>query len=318
LNTPPSLFDHMDDKMKQETPPVTVVICTYNRSMLLSHCLRSLSEQSATPESYEVIVVDNNSTDSTQDIAMDFTRRFPNFKLIHEPEQGLSHARNRGWKEAEAPWVAYIDDDAKAMPGYIERLLFVIENYPFDCFGGVYLPWYEYGKPGWFRDEYASNLSVQDHTGVLNSGYASGGNFVIRRTILEEFEGFHADLGMRPDKIAYAEEALLQMQLRNAGYTIGFDPQLIVEHLVSREKLSPWWFVRSAYARSRDWETAQDIKPRLGRLLLTIRSLLHDLLYNLISKTPSLKRSDYFIQNWIVDVLAPIASKMGSMSGLMR
>jgi len=298
-------------------PMFSIVVCTYNRSAILRSCLDSLAEQTIPADRYEVIVVDNNSTDSTGIVATDFAQRYPHFRDITESKQGLSHARNRGWKEAVSDWVAYIDDDAKASPQYGERLLHIIEHYPFDCFGGVYTPWYKYGKPRWFKDEYASNITVQDHTGILSRGYASGGNFVIRRSLLEKFGGFQPGLGMRPDTIAYGEEALLQMQLRDAGYAIGFDPQLVGEHLVGREKLSPWWQIRSAYARGRDWEKALETKPRPRKVLGVLRSTLHDLFHDLIRKTPELSTSDYFPENWMIDVIAPVASKVGSLAGMV-
>ncbi len=81
--------------------------------------------------------------------------------------QGLSHARNRGYREAQAAWVAYMDDDAKAYPDFVERILYITDQYPFDAVGGMFLPWYKYGKPKWFRDTYASNGRLLDQVGIL-------------------------------------------------------------------------------------------------------------------------------------------------------
>lgn len=299
--------------MKQS---LSIVVCTLNRSHLLVECLKSLESQPVASDTYEVIIVDNGSTDATSDIAVSFARRNPHFRIITEPQTGLSNARNTGWKEANSDWVAYMDDDAKATPGYVERLFHIIKTYTFDCFGGIYTPWYKYQKPRWFKDEYASNITVQDHTGVLASGYVSGGNFAVKRTLLEKFNGFQPDLGMRPGKIAYGEETLLQMKLRDAGYIIGFDPLLIVEHLVSKEKLSPWWHVRSAYARSRDYARCVGSSSPYS-LFKTGKTLLHDFLYYTMKATPQLLFNEYYWQNWVIDVFRPLASRLGYLESML-
>lgn len=296
---------------------LSIVVCTLNRSPLLAECLKSLESQPVAPGTYEVIIVDNGSTDATLDIAESFARRNPHFRIIAEPQPGLSNARNTGWKAANSDWVVYMDDDAKATPGYVERLFHIIKTYPFDCFGGVYIPWYKYQKPRWFKDEYASNITVQDHTGVLASGYVSGGNFAVKKTLLEKFNGFQPDLGMRPGKIAYGEETLLQMKLRDAGYIIGFDPLLVVGHLVSREKLSPWWQIRSAYARSRDYNMCISVQFSYRELLHSCKSILHDLLYHVKKSSPYLFADNYYWENWILDVSRPIASHIGKIASML-
>jgi len=296
---------------------ITIIVCSYNRAEILQECLQSLAKQTAPPSRYEVLIVDNNSSDTTPLLCRTFTQPYAHFRYITEPRQGLSHARNRGWREAETEWVAYIDDDARASGNYVERILHVIEQHEFDCFGGIYTPWYRYAKPRWFRDEYASNMNVQDHTGPLASGYVSGGNLIIRRTLLEEFKGFNPNLGMRPGKIAYGEETLLQMQLRVAGYTIGFDPQLTIEHLVGREKLSPWWFVKSSYARNRDHTRCMSASSS-RTLVQTIKSVIHDLLFYTGRATPQMFSNRYYWQNWIIEVFSPTASHIGSFIGTLQ
>ena len=101
---------------------LSVVVCTYNRSDILRSCLESLGAQSANPERFEVLVVDNNSTDGTFEMAVSFSGCHGNFRVIREPLQGLSNARNRGWREAQGRYVAYIDDDAIASVGWVAAI----------------------------------------------------------------------------------------------------------------------------------------------------------------------------------------------------
>jgi len=90
---------------------ISVIVCTYNRAELLRELLPTLCEQTVAFTQYEVIVIDNGSTDHTKTVAAVFAARYPQVRYCYEPRQGLSHARNRGWQEAKGDYVAYIDDD---------------------------------------------------------------------------------------------------------------------------------------------------------------------------------------------------------------
>src|SRR3989344_2536998 len=107
----------------KETPIVTVVVCTYNRSDLLYKCLESLVRQTVSKNLYEVLVVDNNSKDNTQQAVKRFIKTYVHIRNIKTDVQGLSHARNIGWKHAKGEYIAYIDDDAIAEPDWIEQII---------------------------------------------------------------------------------------------------------------------------------------------------------------------------------------------------
>lgn len=85
--------------------PVSIIICTYNRSELLAFCLESLTTQTVPAGRFEVVVVNNNSSDDTDAVAAGFATQFPRFQLVHEHQQGLSHARNKGLEVAHYEWV---------------------------------------------------------------------------------------------------------------------------------------------------------------------------------------------------------------------
>jgi len=136
---------------------LTILICTYNRVAILEECLASFVNQTINNQQFEVIVINNNSTDTTQIVAEKYANNYTNFSVVKELNQGLSHARNRGYQEAASDWVAYVDDDAKAHPNFVEQALWTINNHEFDAFGGIYLPWYKYGKPKWLPKNFGSN-----------------------------------------------------------------------------------------------------------------------------------------------------------------
>jgi len=134
---------------------ISVVVCTYNHSFLLKNCVTSLYEQTLAKDKYEIIVVDNNSKDDTAEVV----KAFKNDELIRyifEEQQGLSHARNRGVSEAYGSYIAFIDDDAKAAPDWLEVAFQILNSTQpaLDCLGGPCYPFYLSEKPKWFLDEY--------------------------------------------------------------------------------------------------------------------------------------------------------------------
>ena len=101
---------------------LSVVICTYNRSDILTICLQSIAEFYPKTFAIEVIVVNNNSIDDTSTTLSDFSNTYAWLSIIDESQQGLSHARNAGYQSAKHDWVLYLDDDAKIDQHLFDRL----------------------------------------------------------------------------------------------------------------------------------------------------------------------------------------------------
>jgi glycosyltransferase involved in cell wall biosynthesis len=226
---------------------LSIIICTYNRAHIILQCLPTIISEIIKHPFIEVIIVDNNSKDNTNEVISSFLKVTPNIKYIIEEQIGLSYARNRGYKEADSGWVIYIDDDAKIQEGYINRLLLIISNYDFDCFGGMYYSWYLYGKPRWLPENFGNKESLRPDVGLIDgsTGWLSGGNFAIKKAVLKAVGGFNPELGMSGNNIGYGEEDYLQQQLFEEGYKIGFDPNLVIDHLVLPHKLALSWHLNS-------------------------------------------------------------------------
>lgn len=253
--------------MSRAQPVVSVIICTLNRAKWLHACLSALAADVTSAQCVEVVIVDNGSTDTTAGVVETIGRHFDSLRYCLEPRVGLSHARNRGVSEAHAEWIAFLDDDARPLPGYVQRLLTLVAEARFDCVGGVYLPWYAEGRAAWFRDEYASNaLSITHYGEMPPNAYASGGNCVIRRAALNAVGGFNQLLGMRGGVLAYGEETRLQIELLRHGYRIGGDPALRIEHLVAQRKQHLGWLLRQAWSVGRDSWATFDRQPNLRSL----------------------------------------------------
>ena len=219
---------------------VTLIICTYNRGFLLTETLPTIFDQDISPDLYEVLIVNNNSNDNTAAILHEFQNQYSNIRIIDETKQGLSHAKNTGMVAANTDWIVYLDDDAKVPKDFVRKAVQNIDNSDYRCFGGVYLPWYKFGKPKWFRDEYSSNKNKLNLFGTLNNDFISGGIMAIKKNLLLKYDGFSTEIGMEGNIIAYGEETLLQIQLRQDGVEIGYDPNWIMYHVVSDYKLSSW------------------------------------------------------------------------------
>lgn len=300
-----------------DSKDVSIIICTYNRAELLRECLQSLCHQTFDMSGTDVIVVDNNSTDQTSDVISEFNDQLPKLRYVHEPNQGLSHARNRGFREATTEWIAYLDDDARAFPDYVKNLLLAIEKNQFDCIGGVYLPWYKYGRPKWYKDSYGTNTGKP--AGLLEDGYASGGNMIIRKEVLERFGGFSSRVGMSGRKIAYGEETRLQVMMRREGLRIGFDPAIRIEHLVNIHKQTPMWFIRRSFAVGRNYWDAFLISPSFLLVCKSLASTLIKLVIQVFKKLSNLIfQRDYYIQNWFIDVFSPISLTAGLVTGFFK
>lgn len=233
---------------------ITVVVCTFNREEMLNLCLKSLIRQVVPLGSFDIMVVDNNSSDGTRGLVAEFVDLLPNIKYVFEQNQGLAYARNRALTEAATEWVVYLDDDAIVQPEWMQTIEGVIDMDVFDAFGGVYLPWHYFReRPNWFDDRWATNKHVQGNFGPLNeNAYISGGNCAIRRVDALACGGFPVQVGMSGGRISYGEETFLFSRMREIGCRLGFVPEMLIEHCVMPYKYTVGWHVKAAFAAGRD------------------------------------------------------------------
>lgn len=231
-------------------PLVSIIICTFNRKATLDRCLESLVNQDADPSRFEVLVVDNNSYDGTAAHIARWLHAQPNFRYVLEPVQGLSVARNRGAREARAPYLTYVDDDALVPAAFVTRLCEVINRHDPDIIGGPIFPYYTSSKPRWFRDRYEIR-QYSDASGFSMSCGVSGSNFTIRRELVEQLGGFDVALGMKGEQQRFGEERALLLAYRRriplAQQRVFYAVECPVLHWVAPHKLRFLYMVRRQF-----------------------------------------------------------------------
>lgn len=226
---------------------ISVIICTFNRCVLLESALESMVRQDCEKDLFEVIVVDNASSDGTKAI-FDKYSLYPNFFYIQEKKPGLSYARNTGYKRAKGKYVAYMDDDAKADKRWINNIFAFISRHPdIVAFGGPYKGYSLAEIPKWVKEGYGTWSLGDKERPIEQNEWINGTNMIFKRSLLEDFGGFNTKVGMSGTIISYGEETSLLLKIKAKNYPIFYVPDINVEHFIPEYKLSLKWMLKAHY-----------------------------------------------------------------------
>jgi glycosyltransferase involved in cell wall biosynthesis len=225
---------------------VSVVICTYNRCDMLARALESVLAQETSSPPYEVIVVDNNSSDRTRQVVDAFLARgHANLRYLLERRQGLSHARNAGIAAARAPIITFTDDDVRAAADWIAQIKRAFSEHPeVDLVGGKVLPNWSAHPPLWLTTDHWSPLAITDHgneafyTSIDRQICLVGANMSVRKGVFDELAPFHADFQRVKDGIGSTEDHEFQLRLWRAGRQGLYTPEVVVTADVQDERLT--------------------------------------------------------------------------------
>jgi len=226
--------------MRPSAPDVSVVVSTYNRCDDLSRALLAiLTQQDVEHLRYEVIVVDNNSSDRTRDIVTAFQGRpEAEVRYVFEERQGVSYGRNAGIHAARAPIVAFTDDDNEVDGRWIATIKAALDEHEdASAIGGRILPDWPAPIPRWLDRRHWSPLAILDYgeqpfyTSQANPICLLTANLAVRRSVLEWLGGF-------APQYQRCQDHELLIRLWKAGRQALYVPELIVRTRIAPERLT--------------------------------------------------------------------------------
>lgn len=230
------------------TMKFSVVVCTFNQSERLRRMLKSLREAVIPDDlSCEFILVDNNSDDDTRLVFGEIEKHYESkIRYVFEEKSGISHARNRGVKEARGEIIAFTDDDVIVDKYWIQNIEKAFkEHNDVACVGGKILPIWEISRPKWLKPNLYNNLALLDYgdsVAYMNSPNIWGANFAVKSEMFEKYGLFDSNLGRIPRKLYSGEETEFLQRLQNAGEKILYYPLSIIYHCISAHKMSKRYF----------------------------------------------------------------------------
>jgi glycosyltransferase involved in cell wall biosynthesis len=232
---------------------LSVIIPTRNRSLLTGALLDSLAQLDPVPWEWEVLVVDNGSTDNTAEMVKEKQNTLPiRIRYVLEERPGLHQGRNRGAIEAKGKYLAYLDDDMLLAPSWLQGVAMLDEGKT-DAVVGRIIPKWEASPPEWLNRMcefgFFGPLALLDlgKEPVATEHFYGCNLFIPRKTVLD-FGGFHPD-GMPQDLLQYRGdgETGLWMKMRVAGKSLWYSPLAIAHHIVPKSRMTAEYMKKRAY-----------------------------------------------------------------------
>jgi glucosyl-dolichyl phosphate glucuronosyltransferase len=242
----------------QDRYDVSVVTSTYNRAEVLPRAIEALVTQDAAGARHEVIVVDNNSTDGTQQVVRAFVDRgrVP-VRLIFERQPGVSHGRNAGIRAAAAPVIAFTDDDVSVDRRWIAGIKHAFDAHPdVDYVTGKIAAQWEGEPPAWLTgDTWGGPCVIRDRgdeplysqPGQFFPGWATA-NLAVRRRVFDR-------VGLFSPSFSRGEDLEFILRVWRAGGRGMYAPDVAVTHHVAADRMTRayhrMWHVREGEIRAR-------------------------------------------------------------------
>jgi glycosyltransferase involved in cell wall biosynthesis len=234
----------------------SVVIPTYNRAAELRGTLRSLADI-RTPAPWEVLVVDNNSSDETRTVVLDAARHFPvELHYLFEPEQGRSAALNAGIRRSRGQIVVTTDDDVRVQPDWLEQCGAALETLQCDYVGGKVLPLWGAPQQAWIPDHGGKQWAV---IALLDYGpepipfftqahrVPLGVNMAFRREAFDRAGLWDNSVGRKKGTLLGQEVREWMARAHAAGLRGTYAPAVAVHHVIQRDRLNKRYFRRWYY-----------------------------------------------------------------------
>lgn len=241
------------------SPPslkVTVAIPTYNRADFLRQTLAGLVQQQFPRDHFEILVLDNNSTDHTRAVVAEFAASRPAPRYIQETKQGLDYARNRAIAEARGEIIIFGDDDILVQPDWLAHMavpLLADSAHQIGAVGGEVIPVFPDGLPPWVA-EWHWPLAFRKDLGPIEARHSPmGANLAFPRWVFEKLGDFHTALDRAAGNYFSGGDSEMIRRVRDAGFEVWFAPAAAVKHQMPASRTTFRYASRHAFdsARSR-------------------------------------------------------------------
>jgi glucosyl-dolichyl phosphate glucuronosyltransferase len=229
---------------------ITLILCTYNRCRSLAKALESVAASTLLDSvGWDVLVVDNNSTDQTREVIEDFCRRYPGrFHYMFVPQQGKSRALNDAIEQARGDVLAFTDDDVIVEPNWLRNLTAPLDEGKWSGTAGRISLGVDFSPPPWLPIRGAFNLGgslVQFDEGDTQAELTKppfGANMAFRKCMFGKYGNFRTDLGRNGRGLIGNEDTEFGLRLMAAGERMCYVPSAVVNHPAAPERLTKSYF----------------------------------------------------------------------------
>ena len=233
---------------------LSIIISTYNNAVSLERTLESVVKQDADKAMWECVVVNNASTDDTAERFAAFAEKHSdvNLRMVDEPQQGLSYARNRGISASKGQILVFIDDDETINEGFVSAYIDLFDNHGAFVGSGSLKVKYDSARPKWmshYTEKMIANpLDLGDEIITITSTVLpTGGNMAFNREVFNIYGNFDTDLGRRGSELFGGEENELFDRIRDLGERIFYTPHAVAYHHIADRKLTREYFDKLSY-----------------------------------------------------------------------
>jgi len=241
---------------ENQTLHASVIVCSYNRAQSLADTIDCLAKQEL-PDSieWEVIIVDNNSSDDTRKVVESAQQDFAQLKYEFEGQQGLSHARNHGIASACGDIILFTDDDVCPEADWIQQTLQGMDTYKCDACGGYIAPVWEVPPPSWLTQRFHGFLAIKMHSTEpyeisVKTDTPFGANMAFKKEIFADLGLFDTTRGRKGNVLASGEDGELFQRLLDHSYKVMYLPKAQVHHRVEAFRVKKQYFRRWRYQTS--------------------------------------------------------------------
>ncbi len=243
----------------------SIIVCTYNRADSLKKTLDALAGLEVPAQfSWEIVVVDNNSSDSTRAVIESYMLKMDNLRYVFQKEQGLSHARNKGIEQSSGDIVLFTDDDVCPESNWLHQSVLNMEEHHCDACGGYIAPAWEQPPPSWLTERFYGFLAIKTDAGPcqveLGGSLPFGANMVFRREVFEKAGLFDTSRGRKGAVLASGEDGEMFERILAAGRKVVYFDNARVHHHIEVFRTRKQYFRRWRYQTSLNLAQSRGLK----------------------------------------------------------